>query len=235
MPWTIRGVKCAKRERRNAQIYFAYVRGFPMREIAPAFELTERQCRRIVEAYRQSQPPLVGEEALAHIDDLFEQYRAAREELALVAAVTTSDAARIQAISGRIRVWKDEIRLRQLLGLLPRARVVPSAVGALDLWQQLAQVLREHGAPVELYDGCLAVVEGWTTAQGRNDPRPLRRESQQEPQAPAARGVLPSCSILRGSLSLRRTRQTQPARPGAASRGLAGRGRLRSHVTAGAS
>ena len=98
------GVTGHERAVRNSDVVRARARGLGWEEIASRFDLSERQCRRILADYRESRPSPHEIDPIETIQMAMEHYDAAIEDFALLAEQTTNDAVRL---SGRSRAdWK---------------------------------------------------------------------------------------------------------------------------------
>lgn len=159
----------AERESRNMEIVTARLgRGLSWATISKTFDLSERNCRRIVTTWKNAQPALKTVDPIKEIEDTLYRLEGAAEEFALIAQTTTNDSARVGAIKARVdTIWK-RVELMQASGVLPNdlgtlrvemdiravAQRVLLTIEQLDLDPEGAQKLMSAvtGQPVSIDD-----------------------------------------------------------------------------------
>ena len=150
-----------ERRVRDTDIYRAKLRGLSLATLSRAYDLTERQCRRIIAAESKRQAGMFDQTAEERFEDALDALDAAMEDLALVSATATSSSAQVKAISARVGVIKQKQRMLDEAGLLPRWWPRPLEQGA-QFALAIADILRRHGVPHAVLDECIDVVEAWT-------------------------------------------------------------------------
>lgn len=109
----------AEMAQRNAQIVEGRRRGLSNAQLAATYQITERQVERIFQQWRKSRPKLQDINEAGYIEEVLDAYRAAAEELALVAATTGDNhAARVAAIRERVRCLRYAQDLLQMTGIV---------------------------------------------------------------------------------------------------------------------
>jgi transposase-like protein len=127
----------SERADRNAAVVADRARGVAWAEIARAHDLTERQCRRIVQEYRDSRPALREVDPVAVVEDTLAAQESAISDLALLSERTDHDATRLGAIKARLSVYAERIELLQLVGM------IPTDLGQLLIVEDNAEVVRQ--------------------------------------------------------------------------------------------
>lgn len=100
-------MKAAQRAERNARIYFARLRGMRYARIAAIFNLSERQCRKIVARQRDNMPTF-EQDADEHLQDQWDLLQGAIEELAEIATTARSPYPTVKAINAKILSGESE-------------------------------------------------------------------------------------------------------------------------------
>jgi chorismate mutase len=153
-------VTAQERVGRNAEVFNARARGWSWPTIAAQFNLSERQCRRVVAEYREATGSLADLDASEIVRDTLEAYDAAIEDLALLADETAHDGTKLGAIRARLDAVKSRWELMQAIGVLPAdlgqlwpefdaARVARQIVDVLDNHQVSPEVQQEITKAVE--------------------------------------------------------------------------------------
>ena len=132
---------------RNADVVRARARGLGWDAIATRFELSERQCRRILGDYRASRPRLHEIDPIEAIEQALECYDGAIEELALLAERTKHDAVRLGAIKSRLDALGSKLSLMSATGLMPDFHHLRVEVDVQRVVDTVARVLSVHAVP----------------------------------------------------------------------------------------
>jgi hypothetical protein len=112
-------VTAQERVQRNAKVFNARARGWSWPTIAARFNLSTRQCRRVVAEYREATGSLADLDASEIARDTLDAYDAAIEELALLADNTTHDGTKLGAIRARLDAVTSKWELMRAIGVLP--------------------------------------------------------------------------------------------------------------------
>jgi hypothetical protein len=135
-----------ERRERDVDLYRARLRGFSLPTLSRSFELTERQCRRIIAAERERQAGMFDSTAEERLEDMLECLDAAVEDLALEADIATSSSAKVKAISARVWTLREKQRLLDEAGLLPRYAPRPLEKG-VNFSLAIADILERNDVP----------------------------------------------------------------------------------------
>lgn len=150
-----------ERIQRDAQIVAARMRGLSWGQISATYGVSERRCREIHKAYREEHKTLRHFDPLEIVDDLLEGYQGTIEELAMIAATTAGDNARVGAINSKMVAMEKMSRLLQDIGVLPhdlgQLRVVVDARVVAD---QIMKVIVEYDLPEEVQEAMLTALQG---------------------------------------------------------------------------
>jgi hypothetical protein len=150
-----------ERRERDIDLFRNRLRGFSLATLSRTFEVTERQCRRIIAAERKRQAGMFDSTAEGRFEDVMDSYNAAVEELALEADIATSSSAKVKAISARVWVIKEQQRMLDEAGLLPRWTPRPVEQG-VNFSKAIAKILMRNDVPPEVIYECVDVVASWT-------------------------------------------------------------------------
>jgi hypothetical protein len=157
---TIEDMTTDQRARRNAEVFSARARGLTWDTLAAQFNLSERQCRRVVTEHRAAAGSLGDLDVGDVVRDTLDGFEAAIEELALLADSTNHDGTKLGAIRARLDAVKSRLELMQAIGVLPgdlrqlwpefdAARVACQIVDVLDNHQVSPEVQQEIAQAVE--------------------------------------------------------------------------------------
>jgi hypothetical protein len=95
------------------------------------------------------------------IDQIYDAYQAAAEELALVADWATSASGKVLAISARARIIREQARLLADAGLLPSYK--PRCLeDSTPLALSIADILHSDGVPNQTILKCGDAISDWT-------------------------------------------------------------------------
>jgi hypothetical protein len=135
---------------RDNEIVTARMRGMSWAAIGATFDLSERQCQKVLEDYRASHPRLRERDPVEIVDDMLDRYEAAQEELALLSATTRHDATRVGAIRTRLDALAAQANLLMLVGVLPRdLGVLRHDIDVRALAGEMVAVLTKFEVPAE--------------------------------------------------------------------------------------
>ena len=150
--------------------FFMYRRrGLSLDTLARTYGLTDRQCRRIIDKERERQGASFDRVAEVRLEQIYEAYEAAAEELALAADQATSPSGKVLAIAARARIVRDQACLLAEAGLLPSYRpryLEDSASLALSI----ADILERDGVPKQTILKCGDAIADWTDHRLQAEP-----------------------------------------------------------------
>jgi len=149
------------RVERNAEVVRDRARGFGWSRVAERNGLSERQCRRICEEWRESRRREPDQDPLELFEELLDAYDAGVEDLAVVLEEASQDAVKVGAIKARVALIEDKAKLLQAVGLLPwnLGRLKEERdlrVVAETAWD----VMERHGVPEEARKDLAATLRG---------------------------------------------------------------------------
>jgi hypothetical protein len=103
------------------------------------------------------------------IEQIYDAYQAAAEELALVADWATSASGKVLAISARARIIREQVRLLADAGLLPsyKPRYIEDST---PLALSIADILHRDGVPKETIFKCGDAIADWTDHRLQAEP-----------------------------------------------------------------
>jgi hypothetical protein len=154
-----------RRAKRDSDIYLARLRGNSWATIGASFDLTPRQCQRIVKEHRKSLPSILQEGAADLMEELLAIYEAAISDLAMIELEAPTHTKKIKAISAKLRVLNAKSRLLNDLGVLPSPGIL-SQVSVGRLMNSVRAALRETKAPPEVHNAVLHAVNSWAEQEG---------------------------------------------------------------------
>jgi hypothetical protein len=154
-------MRAKERRERDIDLYRARLRGFSIVVLSNAFELTERQCRRIIAAERKRQAGMFDHTAQERFEDMLVSLDIAIEDLALEADTATSSSAKVKAITARVGVLREQRRMLDEAGLLPRWAPRPLEQG-VNFATAIADILKRNDVPPAVIYECVDVVTAWT-------------------------------------------------------------------------
>jgi hypothetical protein len=154
-------VNAKQRRERNTDLYRYRLRGFSLRTLASTYAMSERQCRRIIEAERARQSGMFDQTAQEYLEEHFDSLDAAAEDFALEAAHASSTTAKVNAIKAKVWVLKAKWRAQNEAGLLPRYKPRTIESGA-SLAVAIAEVLNKHDVSKAVIGECTDVITAWT-------------------------------------------------------------------------
>jgi hypothetical protein len=162
-------MKAAERRQRDTEIFMYRRRGLSLATLAHTYGLTERQCRRIIDKERERQAASFDRVAEERLDQIYDAYEAAAEELALAADQATSSSGKVLAIAARARIIREQACLLAEAGLLPsyRPRYIEDTA---SLSVSLADILKRDGVPKETIFRCVDAIADWTNHRLRAAP-----------------------------------------------------------------
>jgi len=171
------------RVERNAEVVRDRARGFGWTRVAERHDLSERQCRRICEEWREARPREHDQDPLELFEELLESYNSGIEDLALVLEEASQDAVKVGAIKARVALIEDKAKLLQAVGLLPwnLGRLKEERdlrVLADTVWD----VMDRHGVSEEARKDLAATIRGNPPARGSET-------DQGDPQLVEGRGT----------------------------------------------
>ena len=159
-----------ERAARNGHVVRDRARGMSWPSIAAKYELTERQCRRIVSEFRESEPSLCETDPVEAVEDMLHAYDAAISELVELADRTRNDSVALGAIRERLRAVESKFTLMRAVGVLPHdLHGLPVQLEALEVGRLIVDVLDRNDVAEPVMDEILAVVEGGSPT-GRDAP-----------------------------------------------------------------
>jgi hypothetical protein len=113
-------VTSQERADRNHDVVSARARGLSWTEISRRFNITDRQCRRVVAEYRESGPRLHQIDPIETIEDALDHYDSVIEDMAILAESTSHDGTKLGALKGRLEAVRGKLDLMEAVGILPR-------------------------------------------------------------------------------------------------------------------
>jgi hypothetical protein len=135
--------------------------------IAAKYRITDRQARRIVAEFRESDPSLLDTNPVEVVEEMIRAHDAAIDELVHLADRTANDSVRLGALKTRLQAIQSKLALMQALGVLPHdLGGVRVHVEAVEVGRTIVEVLDRHGMPEVVMDEILSVVEGGSTRAG---------------------------------------------------------------------
>ena len=148
------------RVERNAEVVRDRARGFGWPKVAERNGLSERQCRRICEEWRESRPRAHQEDPLELFEELLDAYNAGIEDLALVLEEASQDAVKVGAIKARLALIEDKAKLFQAVGILPDLGKLGEERDLRVLADTVWDVMDRHGVPEEARRDLAATIRG---------------------------------------------------------------------------
>jgi hypothetical protein len=153
--------------RRRRQIVAFRARGIGWDNIAETFGVDESYARRIFKEYRDTQPRLKDVDPVDVIEEMIIQYRAAAEELAMIAASTKQDSVKVGAIRERLRVMEQTTQLMQATGVLPNdLGTLRVEIDLRVMSERILRVFEEFGIGDDVQEAVIAAVSGRDPFQG---------------------------------------------------------------------
>ena len=129
----------ADRLRRDRELCGLIMSGVPVAIAAQMHGLGERQAYRIYEDFKPEELNALEDlDPRQYVEKALEQYQAAIEQLAMLAAETNHDGVRVSAIRTRLEAVRGRVELLQSLGL------APLDLGTLRLqddWMRVARII----------------------------------------------------------------------------------------------
>jgi len=152
-----------ERTERNLAVAKRRLSGLSESCAAAEFGVSERQIRRILQAYKASRPRLEDLDAEGVVLDTLDAYAEAIEQLAELAATSRHDGARLEAVRAQMEVHAARMGLLQAVGGLPgdlgRFQV------EIDLRQAartVVEIFDRRGIPEEVQAEVVQAIEGRT-------------------------------------------------------------------------
>lgn len=154
-------LKDAERLKRDAAIIQLLKRGISPEQVGAQFALTARTVRRIKARWREAEPGVAEIDATEIVQATLDNYEAAIEELAIVAARTTNPGAKVGAVKVRLEALRGRIELLQAVGVVPhdlgQLRVIDDAQ---DVARRIAEVFNAYGISEDAQMAVVDVIEG---------------------------------------------------------------------------
>jgi len=154
------------RVERNAEVVRDRARGFGWTRVAERHDLSERQCRRICEEWRESRPREHDQDPLDIFEELLESYNSGIEDLALVLEEASQDAVKVGAIKARLALIEDKAKLFQAVGILPDLGKLGEERDLRVLADTVWDVMDRHGVSEEARKDLAATIRGNPPARG---------------------------------------------------------------------
>jgi hypothetical protein len=150
-----------ERRERNTELFQARRRGLSLAVLARTYDLSERQCRRIIDHERERHARAFDQAAEDRLEDHVDSLEAMMEDVALIAQNATCSTQRVKALEAKRRLLREQWRVLDDAGLLPRYSPRPMQTGD-DLAVEIVEILKRGGVPNALILECTDKVSAWT-------------------------------------------------------------------------
>lgn len=160
-----------ERVKRDAAIIQLLKRGISREQAGAQFGLSVRQVARIKKKYRSEVPDISELDPGELVRDTLDNYEAAIEELALLAARTDHGPTKVGAVRVRLEALRGRIELLQSVGAVPhdlgQIRVIDDAQLVA---RQIAEVFERYGVPQDVQMAVVDAIEGRAPALPEGQP-----------------------------------------------------------------
>ena len=153
----------AEQYERNMQIVAQRIRRVPWSQISKEHGCTIRRCQEIFEEWRDQNPTLRHSDPQEIVDELLYGYQSVIEDFEKLATTADQDSARVGALNGKLRAFREMAELLQAIGALPNdLGTLTLAIDGRITAERIVAVLDRFDVSEEVEEAMLMALGGPT-------------------------------------------------------------------------